>query len=77
MSEILYRQCKLIHSTNKYTVAWIESEFAVVEKSLKMWLEDKDNWESGWKVAEVWGTKKISDLQVQKTAEKTFKSKLK
>lgn len=49
MSNINYRQCKLVNAQeNKQTMSWIPAEFAKVGERLL--LKDNDAWEGGWVV---------------------------
>ena len=56
-----HKQCKLRRVNGTITHSWIPSKFAVKGKYLKL-KNDDGEWENGWCVEEVWGTRKSIDV---------------
>lgn len=71
--QVNYTQCKLGRKVNNGTVtstAWIPSTLAVKGKNLE--IKAGDDWQMGWKVLEVFGTKNKEYLDEQRKAYKSF-----
>lgn len=49
-----YTQCLLSHADGRRQVSWIPAQFAARGSVLR--LKDRERWENGWQVLEVWGT---------------------
>lgn len=59
-----HRQC-VLQRGDTIQVSWIPECFATFGKYLKLFDEDVDAWENGWKVVQVGGRKQSADVNIR------------
>ncbi len=63
----MFKQCKL-KKENTYRVTWLPAKFAI--KGLCVKLRDNKQWDDGWIIEEVWGSKKDNLVLVDRDSYK-------